>query len=188
MKTAIVLLANGFEEVEAITPINYLNQAGVKVTVVAIGNNLNVIGMHGITISADILLQDLIKQHELVDAIIIPGGTPGAQNIAASKEASTLIIEMASTRKLICAISDSPVIILAPLGLLSDKTFTCFPGMENQIQNANWIEERVAIDDNIITSRSPGTAGEFTIAIIKQLLDETQGERIAKKVLIMADC
>jgi 4-methyl-5(b-hydroxyethyl)-thiazole monophosphate biosynthesis len=193
-KNAIVLLAEGFEEVEAITPIDYMRRAGIDVTVAAIGKNLSVKGARGITVIADDTLQELVRIEKADaaswDAVVIPGGMPGAANIAASKEASALIREMAAAGKLVCAICASPVIVLAPLGLLSGRKFTCYPGMEEKVEasvratGATWTDEHVVIDGNFITSRGAGTAGEFAIAIITQLLGKEEGNKIAKTVLL----
>jgi len=188
MKSAIVLLADGFEEVEAVTPIDYLRRAGIEVTIAAVSGNLPVKGARGIVVDADVTLYDLlVNQQETVaiyDAIIIPGGMPGSTNIAASPEAGTLIMEMAAAGKLICAICAAPAVVLAPLGILSGKKFTCYPGMEKTVQGGRWTDERVAIDGSIITSRGAGTAGEFAAAIIGQLLGETEADRIAQAVLL----
>jgi len=186
-KNAIVLLAEGFEEVEAVTPIDYLRRAGITVTIAAVGGNLSVKGARGITVNADALLRDIIKQGGTAafDVVVIPGGMPGATNIAASKEAGALITEMASAGKLICAICAAPAVVLAPLGLLSGKKFTCYPGMEEKVQGGKWTDERVAIDGSIITSRGAGTAGEFAIAIIERLLSQAEGDKIARAVLLL---
>ena len=187
-RSAIVILADGFEEVEAVTPIDYLRRAGIEVTVASIGGNLLVKGARGIVVDADVTLYDLlVNQQETVaiyDAIIIPGGMPGAANIAASPEAGTLITEMAAAGKRICAICASPAVVLSPLGILSGKKFTCYPDMEGKVQGGYWTDKRVVMDGNIITSRAAGTAGEFSIAIIAQLLGETEGDRIAQAVLL----
>jgi 4-methyl-5(b-hydroxyethyl)-thiazole monophosphate biosynthesis len=185
-KNAIVLLAEGFEEVEAVTPIDYLRRAGITVTIAAVGGNLSVKGARGITVNADALLRDIIKQGGAAafDAVIIPGGMPGATNIAASKEAGALITEMASAGKQVCAICASPAVVLAPLGLLPGKKFTCYPGMEEKVQGSKWTDDSVAIDGNIITSRSAGTAGVFAVAIIARLLDQLTGDKIAQAVLL----
>jgi protein deglycase len=185
-KTVIVLLAEGFEEVEAITPIDYLRRAGITVTIAAIGGSLSVKGARGITVNADTTLKNLLQQQKSAsyDAVIIPGGMPGATNIAASKEAGALITEMASTGKPVCAICASPAVVLAPLGILSGKKFTCYPGMEEKVQDGKWTDERVAIDGAIITSRSAGTAGVFAVAIIAQLLGQAEGDKIAQAVLL----
>ena len=185
-KNAVVLLAEGFEEVEAVTPIDYLRRAGINVTIAAVGGNLSAKGARGITVNADTLLCDIIKQGGTAafDTIIIPGGMPGAVNIAASKEAGALITEMASAGKLVCAICAAPAVVLAPLGILSGKKFTCYPGMEEKIQGGKWTDERVVIDGTVVTSRGAGTAGEFAVAIIARLLDQAAGDKIAQTVLL----
>jgi 4-methyl-5(b-hydroxyethyl)-thiazole monophosphate biosynthesis len=187
-KNAIVLLAEGFEEVEAVTPIDYLRRAGVAVTIAAIGSNLAVMGARGITVCADTSLHDLVTQEkepaELWDAVIIPGGMPGAVNLAASPETGALITAMAAAGKLVCAICAAPAVVLAPLGVLSGKKFTCYPGLEEKVQGGIWSVETVAIDGSIITSRGAGTAGAFAVAIISKLLGETEGEKVAKAVLL----
>jgi len=185
-KNAIILLAEGFEEVEAVTPIDYLRRAGITVTLAAIGESLSVKGARGITVNTDALLCDIIKQGETAafDAVIIPGGMPGATNIAASKEAAAVITEMASAGKLVCAICAAPAVVLAPLGILSGKKFTCYPGMEEKVQGSKWTDNSVAIDGTTITSRSAGTAGVFAVAIITQLLGQAAGDKIAQAVLL----
>jgi len=190
----IVLLAEGFEEVEAVTPIDYLRRSGIEVTTVAIGKSLAVKGSHGIQIMADALLDSLIAEGKLVpsawDGVVIPGGLPGADNLAASRETGVLITEMAAQGKLICAICAAPARVLSPLGLLKGKKFTCFPGEEEKVTSASsasygaqWKEDRVVVDGSFITSRGAGTAGEFACAIIEKLTGE--GEKIAERVLLL---
>jgi 4-methyl-5(b-hydroxyethyl)-thiazole monophosphate biosynthesis len=181
-KKVLVLLAEGFEEVEAITPIDYLRRAGIEVTIAAVGSNIMIKGARGISTLADAALPEL--NSNLWDAIVIPGGMPGAANIAASKEAGVIIKEMACEGKMVCAICASPAVVLAPLGLLAGKKFTCYPGMEANVNDGIWSHERVVRDGNIITSRGAGTAGEFAIAIISALLDEAAGRKIAEAVLL----
>ena len=91
---------------------------------------------------------------------------------------------MAAAGKLVCAICASPALVLAPLGILNGKKFTCYPGMEEKVQNGSWSADRVVVDDNIITSRAAGTSGEFSIAIIAALTDEETAKKIAETVLL----
>ena len=192
---ALVLLATGFEEVEALTPVDYLRRAGIEVTTVALGNDRMVTGSHDIPVMADTTLKGLADEKLLTpvnwDAVILPGGMPGASNLAASEEAGAFIKEMAGEGKWVCAICAAPALALAPLGLLEGRKFTCFPGMEEKVSGAKWCDERVIVDANplpsrggIITSRGAGTAGEFAIAIISRLLHEGEGKKIAEKVLL----
>jgi len=183
-RTALVLLAEGFEEVEAVTPIDYLRRAGIGVTVAAVGESLAVRGARGITVSADVALKDLCAAENLWDAVVVPGGMPGAPNIAASREACALIARMAAAGKLVCAICASPAMVLAPLGLLAGRKFTCYPGFEGQVSGGEWLAQSVVIDGNIVTSRGAGTSGLFSVAIVAALLGEEQGEKVAKAVLL----
>jgi 4-methyl-5(b-hydroxyethyl)-thiazole monophosphate biosynthesis len=184
-KKALVLLADGFEDVEAVTPIDYLRRAGIEVSTVSISDSLTVTSKWGgIKMSAATTLTEIAKQGGGWDAVIIPGGMPGAANLAASKETSALIIDMAAAGKLICAICAAPALVLAPLGLLAGKKFTCYPGMEEKAADGEWSDGRVVTDGNIITSRGAGTAGEFAIAIIEKLLDKAAAQKIADTVLL----
>ena len=195
VQKALVLLAQGFEEVEALSPVDYLRRAGIQVTTVAVGNDRMVTGSHDIPVKADTTLEDLIKtkklQPSLWDAVILPGGMPGSSNLAASQESSAFLKEMAREGKWICAICAAPALVLAPLGLLDGRKFTCSPGFEEKVDGAIWSADRVVIDKSlppercgIITSRGAGTAGEFAVAIISTLLHEAEGEKIAQKVLL----
>ncbi|MCL2196528.1 MAG: DJ-1/PfpI family protein [Treponema sp.] len=183
-KKVIVLLADGFEDVEAVTPIDYLRRAGIEVTTVSISRNLTVTSKWGgIKLTADTTLEQ-ISGHADWDAVIIPGGMPGAANLASSQAAGNLVKEIAAAGKIAAAICASPVLVLAPLGLISGKKFTCYPGMEKQIADASWQDDRVVVDGNIITSRAAGTTGEWAIAIIENLLDKASAQKIAETVLL----
>jgi 4-methyl-5(b-hydroxyethyl)-thiazole monophosphate biosynthesis len=187
-KSAIVLLADGFEDVEAITPIDYLKRADIDVVTASISGDRTVTSRWGgIKLIADTTLAELTggEQSEW-DAVIVPGGLPGAENIAASKEACELITKMAAGNKLVCAICASPVVVLAPLGLLEGKKYTCYPGLEASALKAGgiWSDETVVVDGNIITSRAAGTSGHFAVAIIANLLDAGAGKKIADAVLL----
>jgi 4-methyl-5(b-hydroxyethyl)-thiazole monophosphate biosynthesis len=188
-KKALILLADGFEDVEAVTPIDYLRRAGIEVSTVSISESLTVTSKWGgIKMIAAVALSG-IKQGADWDAVILPGGMPGATNLAASKETGSLLKEMAAKGKLICAICAAPALVLAPLGLLSGKKFTCYPGMEENVNAAccddgKWSEDRVVTDGNIITSRGAGTAGEFAVAIIEKLIDKDTAKKIANTVLL----
>ncbi|GHT68153.1 DJ-1 family protein [Spirochaetia bacterium] len=192
-KKVIILLAEGFEEVEAITPIDYLRRAGLEVTTAGIGTNRTITGSHGIPVIADTTLADLAKAGKLTasawDAVLIPGGMPGAANLAACKETGARLKEMAAAGKTVAAICASPAVVLAPLGILAGKRFTCYPGMEKTVTGAHWSEDPVVIDTgdaggSIITSRGAGTAAAFAIAVIGKLLGEAEGKKIAASVLL----
>jgi 4-methyl-5(b-hydroxyethyl)-thiazole monophosphate biosynthesis len=109
---------------------------------------------------------------------------PGASRLAASPEVSALLESMAREGKIIAAICASPALVLAPLGLLRGKRFTCYPGMEQGLGEALWSEDRVVTDGNLITSRGAGTAAAFAIAVIGRLAGEEAGTKVARSVLL----
>jgi 4-methyl-5(b-hydroxyethyl)-thiazole monophosphate biosynthesis len=189
-KNVVALLAGGFEEVEAVTPIDYLRRAGIAVTSAAIGDSLLVQGARDIPLRADVLFTELPRTANAAhwDAVIIPGGLRGAQTIAATPEAGALIVELVRLKKWVCAICAAPAVALAPLGILSGRKFTCYPGMEDRAADGVFVEERVVIDrgpaGGIITSRGAGTAGEFALAIIGVLRGEAAADTVARSVLL----
>jgi len=183
-KKAIVLLAEGFEEVEAVTVVDYLRRAGVNVTMAAISLFMTVKGARGVKMDADTLLAGIDGGADNWDAVILPGGKNGAANIASSQEACNIIKNMAAAGKYVCAICASPALVLSPLGLLDGKKFTCYPGMEGEVKKGVWSQDKVVVDGNIITSRGAGTTGHFAVAIIEKLLGQEAGKKIADAVLL----
>jgi 4-methyl-5(b-hydroxyethyl)-thiazole monophosphate biosynthesis len=199
-KKALLLLAEGFEEVEAVTPIDYLRRAGVELTVAAIGGSQTVTGSHGIPVTADTTLANLVQKSPdrspaalvpVYDAVVIPGGGTGAANLAASRETGAILKATAASGKWVCAICASPAVVLAPLGILAGKRFTCYPGLEKDVKNesaaagAVWSGDRVVIDGTVITSRGAGTAGEFSAAVIGKLAGEEAAKDLREKVLLL---
>ncbi|MDR3130912.1 MAG: DJ-1/PfpI family protein [Treponema sp.] len=180
---ALVFLAEGFEEVEAVTPIDYLRRAGIEVNAVSLSGNRAVSGAHGLQIVADSLITE-IREGTAWDVIVCPGGMPGASNIAASAEACALLRDQAGAGRCIAAICASPAVVLAGLGLLRGRRFTCYPGMEDGAADAIWSAGNVVTDGNIITSRGPGTAGLFASAIIDVVLSHEDADKIAKSTLL----
>lgn len=187
-KKALFLLADGFEEVEAVSPLDYLRRAGIEVRVAAVTGGKTVRGAHGIGIEAECMLEDLEKEGALKaglwDAVLMPGGSLGAANIAASKTAGAFIRAMAAEGRLVSAICASPAVVLAPLGLLEGKRFTCYPGAEASVGGARWSDERVVLDGAILTSRGPGTAAEWALKNIELLDSAAKAAEVAKATLV----
>jgi 4-methyl-5(b-hydroxyethyl)-thiazole monophosphate biosynthesis len=188
-KRVLVLLAEGFEEVEAVTPIDYLRRAGVEVTTVSVSGKGGepVRGSHGIAVLPDAGLAEL--SGGAWDGVLLPGGMPGASNIAASAGAEALVKNTAAGGKLIGAVCASPAVVLALWGLLEGRRFTCFPGMEKPLSpalRARWSEDRVVIDGSLITSRGAGTAAEWALALIGLLVSQAEAQKLAASVLLRA--
>lgn len=183
LKTALVILADGFEEIEAIAPVDFLRRAGVRITLAGL-ENLRVQSSRDIGVEADILLRDLV---ELPDAVILPGGIPGATNLAKSEEVAELIKRMNETGKIIAAICAAPAVVLARLGILDGKKATCYPGCETDFSKTTvHSTERVVVDGNLITSQGPGTALEFARVISEKLVGKEMTEKVRGKMLMPA--
>jgi len=187
-KKAITFLADGFEEVEAVTPVDYLRRAGVDVTVASIGAERTVRGSHGVSLTADTTIAELEKAGAFRaaswDAVFVPGGMPGASNLAACVPAGDFYKEMAAAGKIVAAICASPAVFLAPLRLLEGKKYTCYPGMEKQVSGGTWIADRVVVDANLVTSRAPGTAAEFALTLIERLAGKDAVKTLSEAALL----
>lgn len=179
-KRVVVLIADGSEEVEAITPIDFLRRAGIEVVVAGVGS-VDVTGGHAIRITADIPADDAPTD---VDAVIVPGGMPGAENIAGSEAATSLIRSLFDRGKLVAAICAAPAVVLAPNGILDGKRFTCFPGYEERVTTGTFTTERVVRDGAVITSRGAGTAAEFAVEVIRFLLGDAAADEVRDRTLV----
>lgn len=190
MKKAIVFLADGFEEVEALTPVDYLRRAGVEVTVAGVSKK-EIKGAHGICVCADeVLNKEMISKK--YDALIVPGGMPGASNLAADELVLEFLKDGADRGAVLAAICAAPVVVFAKAGLLKNKHYTCYPGMENDLkkfagenyaaltEGAVHLEERVVVDKNTVTSRGPGVAEEFALTLVEILAGKLQKETLHK--------
>jgi len=183
MKKACVLLAEGFEEVEALTPVDYLRRAGIEVTVLGLGG-LKVAGAHGIVVSADAILEGS-PVGIVYDAVIVPGGLPGSKHLAESRETRDLIERHFEAGRVVAAICAAPALVLhEACGILAGRRFTGYPGTEVKVKGAFASSDRVVVDGNLITSRAAGTAGEFSIAIIAALAGEAVARKIAESLLL----
>jgi len=180
-KRAMIILADGFEEIEAITPIDILRRAEVEVVIAGLGGMVRT-GSHGIAVKADILFDDCKGEHP--DAIILPGGSPGAEHLASSVKVKDMVLHMHSKRKLIAAICASPALVLAPIGILAGKIATCFPGLEKLFSSdIKFVKDEVVQSDNIITSRGAGTSAGFGFKIAENLVGKAKADMVAKQML-----
>lgn len=167
-KRVLVVLAEGFEEIEAVTPMDILRRAGVEVVVASVGK-LEVKGAHGIVVRADVLIENV---EDLPDAVVLPGGMPGASNLNDSPAVISLLRRMKEKDKIIAAICASPGLALASSGVLDGKKATCYPGFEKGFgPKTTFVRDRVVTDGKVITSRGPGTAFEFSLELVRQLID-----------------
>ncbi|ULQ59281.1 DJ-1/PfpI family protein [Brucepastera parasyntrophica] len=182
MKKAVVFLAEGFEEVEAVTPIDYLRRAGAQVTLAGVSGR-TVMGSHEIEIVCDLTIEEYLKAagSSLPDLAVLPGGGRGSENLAASKELRDFVSRMMLERKGVGAICAAPAVALGSWGLLAGKTWTGFPGSGDALGLVPR-EDRVITDSNLITARAAGCAEEFALALIAYLFDMEKSAEIAYRI------
>ncbi len=186
MSKIAVFLANGFEEVEALTPVDYLRRAGAEVITVGVKtdkNDLIVKGSHNIKVIADISLEDFLDKYnsDLPDCLFCPGGLKGSQNLSETEELLKYLEKCNKEGKIISAICAAPALVLGKTNIPDGKKWTCYPGMAeegNPSYLANYSDKVFVTDGNLVTSRGAGAAEEFAIELIKLL----EGNEKAKKV------
>ena len=176
-----VLLADGFEELEALTPVDMLRRYGIDVKTVAI-DNIEVCGAHSIIVKADMSIKDI--DMAAIDGIVLPGGMPGTLNLQKDKNVNELIDYCNENKKLIAAICAAPM-ILGEKGLLSGKSAVCFPGFEENLKGADVGNGSTAVCDNYITAKGAGAAYEFGAEII-DYISGINGE--GKKIMAQMQC
>lgn len=163
-----VFLANGFEECEALAPIDILRRAGFDLKTVGV-NAKTVIGSHNIPVVCDVTIDEVIFEN--IEAIILPGGMPGTINLENNETVKKTIVYANNNDILIGAICAAPS-ILGHLNLLNGKNATCFPGFEEDLLGANFTNANVTQDGNIITAKGAGVAFDFGFELLSYLKDE----------------
>ena len=165
MTRACVLLTDGFEETEAVAVIDVLRRAAIDTVIVGVTGR-EVTGNHGITLRADVLLQDAAAPW---DCVVLPGGMPGAAALRDSVKVQDFVVEHEKNGAVLGAVCAAPI-ALAAWGLLEGKRVTCFPGFEDQLRGAVFVGGAVVVDGRIVTSKAIGTALAFGIALVDVLL------------------
>jgi 4-methyl-5(b-hydroxyethyl)-thiazole monophosphate biosynthesis len=179
-KTALIALAQGFEEVEAVVPVDILRRCDVDVIIAGLGAS-QISSARGMKITADVILEEYTATP---DAVILPGGMPGAENLANSTKLKDLISKVNSGKKIVAAICASPALVLAPSGILKGRTATCYPGMEKIFAcGVKFVKEEVVRDGNIITGSGPASAFAFGIKIAEELAGKEKARMIAGQML-----
>lgn len=178
-KRAAVLLAEGFEETEAVTVIDVLRRADVEVHVLGVGQ-ARIVGSHGIVIEAD---RPLAQAQGPFDAVILPGGMPGAATLRDSDAVKSFVVAEHARGAVTAAICAAPI-ALGRFGLLKDKQATCYPGFEQQLTGAHVEVRPVVVDGNIITSRGVGTALKFSLTLVERLTNAETRATLAERMLV----
>ena len=172
-----VFLAEGFEEIEALTPVDCLRRAGRNVCTVGIGGTV-IKGSHGIPVTAD-LADSAFTPDDSVEMIVLPGGMPGTIHLGESSTVQDAVTYCNEHDKWIAAICAAPS-ILGARGLLSNKTATCYPGFEPKLTGCKTVAEPVCQDGKIITGRGPGAAMDFALHLVSVLCGADTARSIAE--------
>lgn len=181
MITVSVLLADGFEEIEALTVVDLLRRAQIYVDTVSITEEYIVHGAHGINVQTE----DTFDEVNFVesDMIVLPGGMPGTTNLMEHEGVRRVVKDFAENGKPVAAICAAPM-VLADLGLIKGKKITCYPSVEKEIQGSVFTHLPVTVDGNIITSRGVGTAIAFALKLIEILSGSEKAEEIAASIVL----
>ena len=181
MKKAIVFLTDGFEEMEAIVPVDILHRAGVKVTLLSITGNLEVTGSHDIRVVADGLFDENTNITD-TDMLILPGG-PGATTYLQNQTLIKALRKHNSQNKHIAAICAAPL-TLGELGLLKTKAATCFPALTDKLIAATYKDDAVVTDGNITTGRAAGASSDFGFRLAEILVGVEEAERVKEAMFL----
>ncbi|MDD5923608.1 MAG: DJ-1/PfpI family protein [Clostridia bacterium] len=173
-----IFLANGFEEVEALAPLDILRRAEIDVKTVAVGAK-KIVGSHGIEIVTDIHESEVTTDD--MECVILPGGMPGTLNLEKSPIVTQSIRYCSENNLPICAICAAPS-ILGHMNLLKGKKAICFPGFEKELYDAVLSEDHVCVDGNIITAKGAGVALEFGLEITAMLKNREESDKIRKAI------
>lgn len=176
-----VLLGNGFEEIEALTPVDFLRRACIPVLTVGISGK-TICGGHNISVCADITVEQIDLTN--LDMVVVPGGLGGVASIRASKAAMDVIAFAHENEKFLAAICAGPT-VLADLGITDGKNATCYPGCEDGMGNANMIADAPCVrDGKLITGTSAGCATAFSLELIAALTGPAAAAAVAKQIVI----
>lgn len=175
-----LFLADGFEEIEALTVVDLLRRAELDIKTVSVKADRLVMGAHKVQLVADLVMEDV--DYDQSQAFILPGGMPGTTNLSKNKALIELLIRANSEEKMIAAICAAPT-IFGDLGFLEGRKAVCYPGFESKLKGAIIVEDPVVRDGHIITSKAAGTAVEFSIKLIKHLKSKEDSMNIKRAIL-----
>ena len=179
MAKIYVFLAEGFEEIEALTPVDILRRCNQEVAIVSTTGHLEVTSSHGVTVKADILFEDASLDD--ADVLLLPGGMPGSANLNEHEGVRQALLAHHAQGKLIGAICAAPM-VLGSLGLLQGRRATCSPGFEKYLTGAEYTADLCTVDGNIITGEGPAASFPYASQLLSILTDEATSEALQVKM------
>lgn len=181
MKTVMIPLADGFEEVEAVTIIDVLRRADMQVTVAGIGGPI-LQGAHSLRVEADCILEEC--RGDAFDLVVLPGGMPGAANLAESEMLLETVKRQYAEGRLLGAICAAPAVVLADKGIVDSEKMAAYPGFRERIPDGRGVTDMVCHDGMVITGAGPGAAMEFSLELVKALCGEEKAASVAEGMLV----
>jgi 4-methyl-5(b-hydroxyethyl)-thiazole monophosphate biosynthesis len=181
MKKILIHLADGFEEIEAITPIDVLRRAGCEVETVSVNGRNTVTSRRGVIVQADKQFNEV--NYDNADVILLPGGQPGADNLNKHTGLKKQILQYHSEGKILAAICAAPL-VLGSAGVLKNRKVTCFPGTEPMLTGAHCTGKAVEVDGNIVTGKGPGVALKFSLALVEILVGKDKSDELKAAMVV----
>lgn len=181
MKKILLLLAEGFEEIEALTPVDYLRRADVDVDMASLTDDLSVTGAHGIVVSADITLDSI--DPTVYDGVYLPGGMPGSLNLRDDARVLSIVRDFVDAGKAVAAICAAPI-VLEKAGVIADKRVTGYPGTVDKLKKVGTYDAEAIVvqDDNVFTGRGAAAAAYLSFVLITALCGEETTERVKQGI------
>jgi 4-methyl-5(b-hydroxyethyl)-thiazole monophosphate biosynthesis len=176
-----VHLAQGFEEIEAVTVVDILRRGGLDAKTVSVTGQREVTGSHGITLTADLLFED--ADYGACEMMVLPGGLPGTTNLQKHKALMETLVGFSESGRPVAAICAAPMIFGA-MGLVRGKRATIYPGMEDELKGALVQHDLVVEDDGVVTSQGPATAMEFALALLARMAGQKTADRVKGGLLL----
>ena len=180
MSKVFVFIAEGFEEIEALSVVDFLRRAEIEVSMVSVTDKINVTGAHGISVNTDMTFDEIKDE---ADILVLPGGMPGTINLKNHEGLKNLLLKYNSEGRRIAAICAAPT-VLGFYGILNGHKAVCYPGMEEGLNTDFAGDYKVVTDGNITTSKGPGTAVWFALELIELLKGKEVREKIRKSLVL----
>ncbi|MBN1763085.1 MAG: DJ-1/PfpI family protein [Methanomicrobia archaeon] len=174
MVKVILLLAPGFEEIEAMSIVDTLRRAGVEVVIAGLQEG-SIEGSRGVNVIPDRSIDEIALEE--YDAVVLPGGSPGYINLGRDRRVRELVTRAFEEGRIVAAICGAPT-VLADFGILKGKKATVFPGKERELTGAEFVNERVVVDGTVVTSKGPGTALEFSVKLVELLVGKQRAQEV----------
>lgn len=179
---ALITLAEGIDDLQAVTLIDVLRRASIEVVVASIEGRRMLTCARGTRVTSDAMLVDLLAQP--FDLIVLPGGTVGAQQMAAHQPLQQLLKDQAAAGRLFAAIAEAPALALQAFGVLRQRRMTCLPTVSHQLSGCTFVDQPVVVDGNCITAQGSGGALEFALTLVEQLCGKATRLAVAGMLVI----